>query len=256
MIIKILQRFLVASVYLFLYTPIVVLIVFSFNSKGFPSPWDSFTLKWYVELFHSSELWQSFINSLIVAITATFLSLSMGSLLIYFQASGGKIGKAIPLFYGNLIIPETVFAISLLGYFSILSVPLGLLTVIIAHTAIGLGFVLPILYIRYKSLDPKLMEASLVLGATPAQTFFKITLPMLRPSLIATGLLIFIISFDDFILTFFCAGTKVQTLPLHLFAMIRSGISPTVNALSAFLLLLSGIFVALFFSPKLKNRVF
>lgn len=256
MTLKIFQRVLVVCVYLFLYTPIVVLIVFSFNSKGFPSYWDSFTFKWYQELFHSSELWQSFLNSLIVATSTTFLSLVMGSLLIYFKACGGKVGRAIPMFYGNLIIPETVLAISLLGYFTLVTVPLGLLTVIVAHTVLGMGFVIPILYIRYKALDPHLREASLGLGASPFQTFTKITLPMLRPSIIATGLLIFIISFDDFILTFFCAGTTIQTLPLHLFAMIRSGISPTVNALSAFLLLLSGVFVTLFFSPKLRNRVF
>ncbi len=256
MSLTIFQKILVFCVYLFLYTPIVVITIFSFNSQGFPSHWDSFTFQWYKELFHSSELWKAFLNSLIIATATTFLSVTMGSLLIYFKAYGGRVGKAIPMFYGNLIIPETVLATSLLVYFTLINVPLGLLTVIVAHTILGLGFVIPILYTRYKTLDPHLNEASLGLGASPYQTFTKITLPLLKPSIIATGLLIFIISLDDFILTFFCAGTTIQTLPLHLFAMMRSGFTPTVNAFATFLLLLSGIFVTLFFSPKLKNQVF
>lgn len=241
--------------YLFLYVPIVILIIFSFNAKSFPSPWDHFTLNWYQELFSTKELWTSFTNSLVVATTSTFLSLGMGIFLIFFRAHGGEIRKAIPLFYGNLIIPETMLAISLLSYFTFFKIELGMLTLVVAHTVLGLGFVIPILYTRYLQLDPRLNEASQVLGATPRQTFFKITLPLLRPTLIAAGLLIFILSFDDFILSYFCAGTSVQTLSLYLLSMLRSGISPIVNALSAILLFLSGILVMLFFSPKIRSRI-
>lgn len=246
----------VITTYLFLYIPIIVLFAFSFNSKAFPASWDSFTMKWYEELFSSNELWESLTNSFLVAILSTTISLTMGILLIFFRASGGKISRFLPMFYGNLIIPETVLAVSLLTFFSIFSVPLGLPTVVASHAVIGLGFVIPILYTRYLDLDPKLKEASLILGASPIKTFFKITLPLLRPSLISTGLLIFIISFDDFIITYFCSGTSFQTLSLFLFSTIRTGISPVVNALSAFLLVLSGIFAILFFSPKLKARIF
>ncbi len=248
--------FVVIGSYLFLYLPILILIIFSFNTKSFPSPWEQFTFKWYHKLFSSSDLWRSLTNSLIVACFSTSLSLIMGIFLIFFRAQGGRIHKALPLFYGNLIIPETMLAISLLSYFTLLKIELGMPTLIVAHTVLGLGFVIPILYTRYLQLDKRLTEASEVLGASSFQTFIKITLPFLRPTLLATGLLIFMLSFDDFILSYFCAGTSVQTLSLHLLSMLRSGISPIVNALSTILLLLSALLVLLFFSPKIRSRIF
>lgn len=246
----------VAATYLFLYVPIIVLLVFSFNTEGFPSPWKGFTWKWYHELFQSSHLWKAFGNSLIIAIFSTFLSLALGVFLIFYVAQGGRIGKTLALFYGTLVIPETVLAVSLLGFFSLIAIPLGLVTLILAHTILGLGFVVPIVYARYTELDPKLAEASLVLGATTFQTFFKVTLPLLRPTFIAAALLVFIISFDDFILSYFVAGSSAQTLSLYILSMIRSGVSPVVNALSAVLLALSSLLVLAFFSLKTRTRIF
>ncbi len=246
----------VAAAYLFLYIPIVVLLVFSFNTEAFPSPWKGFTLKWYHELFHSIYLWDAFCNSLIVAVSATLISLALGLFLIFYAAQGGRIGKFLTLFYGNLVIPETVLAVSLLSFFSLISLPTGLITLILSHTVLGLGFVVPIVYARFLELDPRLKEASLVLGATHLQTFFKVTLPMLRPALIATALLVFIISFDDFILSYFCAGSSAQTLSLYILSMLRSGVSPVVNALSAVLLVLSSFLVLIFFSLKTRTRIF
>jgi len=253
---KKLQSLHVFGTYLFLYLPIFVLVAFSFNTKTFPAPWHGFTLHWYHELFHSQELWRSFFNSLKIASITTFLSLFLSSLLIYFLDSGGRGRKLLPVFFGSLIVPETVLAVSLLSYFSLLNIPFGMPTLIVSHTILGLGFAVPILYTRYNDLDPKLKEASLDLGATPWTTFYKITLPLMRPSLIATGLLIFVISFDDFILSYFCAGNSIQTLSLYLLSMIRQGISPVVNALSTLLLVLSSVLVLLFFSPKIRTRIY
>ncbi len=248
----------VIATYLFLYVPLVVLLVFSFNTEGFPSPWKGFTLKWYHELFQATHLWASFLNSLIVAICSTAISLTMGTFLIFYTAQGGRISKFLVYYYGNLVIPETVLAVGLLGFFTLVSIPLGLITLVLAHTVLGLGFVIPIIYARFLELDYRMTEASLVLGATPVQTFFKVTLPLMRPSLIVTGLLVFIISFDDFILSYFCAGSTSQTLSLFILSMLRSGISPIVNALSAVLLLFSSILVLLFFtfSQKTRTRIF
>ncbi len=250
------KLFIVALTYLFLYVPIVVLLVFSFNTEAFPSPWKGFTLTWYYELFHSTHLWNAFLNSLIVAVSATTLSVIIGVLLIFYAAQGGKTGKFLSLFYGNLVIPETVLAVGLLGFFTLIAVPLGLTTLVVAHTVLGLGFVVPMTYARFLELDPRLTEASLVLGANPLQTFFKVTLPLLRPSLIATALLVFIISFDDFILSYFVAGSSAQTLSLYILSMLRSGVSPVVNALSALLLFLSSLLVFFFFSLKSRTRIF
>jgi len=247
---------LIASTYLFLWVPIVVLLVFSFNEESFPSPWKGFTLQWYAELIDSIYLWKAFMNSLIVALSATCISVLMGIFLIFFAAQGGRVGRYLNLFYGSLIIPETVLAVSLLGFFSLVSISLGLTTLIIGHTVLGLGFVIPMVYARFQDLDSRLTEASLVLGATPLQTFFKVTLPMLRPSLITSALLVFIISFDDFILTYFCAGSSVQTLSLYILSMIRSGISPVVNALSALLLFMSSLMALVYFQLSSRSKIF
>lgn len=247
---------LIALTYLFLYVPIVVLLVFSFNVDRFPSPWTGFTLDWYRELFHAVYLWKAFGNSLIVALSATLISLGAGIGLIFYAEQGGKIGKSLGMFYGNLIIPETVLAVSLLSFFTMIKIPLGLATLILAHSVLGLGFVVPITYVRFKELDRTLNEASLVLGATPFQTFFKVTLPMLRPTLIMTALLVFILSFDDFILSYFCAGSTSQTLSLYILSMIRTGVSPVVNALSSILLFFSSLLVLVFFSLKTRIRFF
>jgi len=160
------------------------------------------------------------------------------------------------MFYGNLIIPETVLAVSLLSFFTMIHIPLGLITLVLAHTVLGLGFVIPVVYARFRELDPTLQEASYVLGATPMQTFFKVTLPLLRPTLIMIALLVFILSFDDFILSYFCAGSTAQTLSLYILSMIRTGVSPVVNALSSVLLFFSSFFVLIFFSLKTRIRFF
>ena len=248
--------FFIACTYLFLWVPIVVLLVFSFNSEGYPSPWTGFTWKWYKELIDSVYLWKAFGNSLLVATFSTAFSVAMGTFLVFYAAQGGRVGRFLTLFYGNIVIPETVLAVSLLTFFSLLSIPLGLATLIVGHTVLGLGFVVPIVYARFLELDYRLTEASLVLGATPIQTFFKVTLPQLRPALITSALLVFIISFDDFILTYFTAGSSVQTPSLYILAMIRSGVSPVVNALSAVLLCISSVLVVAFFQLKTRSRIF
>jgi spermidine/putrescine transport system permease protein len=246
----------VASTYLFLYVPILVLFIFSFNIERFPAPWTQFTLKWYHDLFQDIYLWKAFGNSLIIASSATAISLAAGVGLIFYAAQGGKVGRALGMFYGNLIIPETVLAVSLLSFFTMVNIQLGLVTLVLAHTVLGLGFVVPIVYARYRELDPTLTEASLDLGANPLQTFFKVTLPLLRPTLIMTALLVFILSFDDFILSYFCAGSTAQTLSLYILSMIRTGVSPVVNALSTVLLFLSSLLVLFFFSLKTRIRFF
>ncbi|MFZ4772930.1 MAG: ABC transporter permease [Chlamydiia bacterium] len=243
-------------IYLFLYIPIVVLILFSFNSKSFPSPWEGFTMHWYKELLESKDLWASFTTSLTVSCLSTLLSLIMGVFFIYYISRRKKGESLVPLFYSNLIIPELVLAIGLVSYFSLFRVPLGFQTLLIAHTVLGLGFAIPILYVRYKELPPSLVEASLILGAGPTKTFFKITLPLLKPALLASGLLIFVISFDDFMFSYFCAGTSVETLSLYLISSIRFGISPVVNALSTLLLFLTIPLALLFFSSKKGTEVF
>ncbi|MDN3504285.1 MAG: ABC transporter permease [Rhabdochlamydiaceae bacterium] len=246
----------ILAIFIFLYLPIAVLVAFSFNTKSFPCPFEHFTFHWYQELFRTPELWDSFFNSLIVSVSSTMISITLGLMIICFHIYGSRIKKFIPLFYGNLVIPETVLAMALISFFSFCNIPLGMHTLIVSHAVIALGFVVPILYVRYRHLDPRMVEASAVLGATPKQTFFKIVLPQLKPAIISVGLLVFVISFDDFILSYFCSGTSFQTLSIYLVSSLRYGISPVVNALSTLLLLGTCIALLIFFSPKVKTRIF
>jgi len=240
--------------YAFLYLPICVIVIFSFNSAQFPAPWTSFTFSWYKELaFHSPALWDAFTVSLKVATASTLLSTLMSLMFIYWIAHGAKIKKWVTLFYGNLIIPEIVLAVALLSFFTLVHIPLGINCLIIAHTLLGLGFSLPILYSRYMQLDPKLYEASLVLGATLRQTFFKIALPQLKAQLLSTAVLVFVLSFDDFVLSYFCAGSESQTLSLYLLSMLRSEVSPVVNALSSVLLIISTSLALVYFYLTRKS---
>ncbi len=243
----------VGLLYLFLYVPLFVLTIFSFNANELGFDWLGFTTKWYVSLFHSSEVWNALQTSLIVSVSSVILCLVMSTLFVFF---GNKITvrRMLLLFYGNLALPEIVLAVGLMSLFYLVYVPLSLTTLIAAHTVLGLGYVVPIIYDRYAELDKHYMEASLDLGATQWQTLVRVVLPLLYPSLLVSALLVFIISFDDFVLSFFCASGSTQTLPMYIFALIRSGSSPIVSALSTILLLISGFVVLIFFALPGKKR--
>ena len=242
----------VLGMYCFLYIPIIVLVLFSFNASPTPYIWGGISTRWYQELFESVEVLQALKNSLIVAFSTVVLSLVMGVLLVVYSARG-RLNKLFGLFYGSLATPEIVLAAGLLSLFSFFSISLGLVTLIAGHTLIGLGYVVPMIYDRFMAIDYRLTEASLDLGATRAQTIIHVIIPLLVPTMLASGLLVFIISLDDFIIAFFCAGASVQTLPMYIFAVLRSGVSPIVNALSVMLLLVSSILVLLFSLLNVKK---
>lgn len=241
--------------FLFIYIPIVILILFSFNEVAFPYRWVGFSVQWYHELFESEEIWHVVKNSIIVALSSVILSLTMGAFLVFYSTQN-RLKNFISIFYANLFFPEIMLAVGLLLLFIYCSVPSGLLTLIAGHTVLGLGYVVPILSSRFAEIDSALLEASLDLGASLNQTFYRIVLPLLVPALIASGLLVFVISFDDFLIAFFCAGTESQTLPLYIYATIRTGISPILNALSTLLLLVSSLLVLLFCWLQSKIRIF
>lgn len=251
-----LLNFFVSFVYLFIYLPIIVLIVFSFNSVAFPYRWVSFSTMWYQQLFNSPEILQAFKNSLIVASCSVLLSLTLGLLWVFYGVQSKLDRRWTSIFYVNLMVPEIILALGLLTLFTTCTISLGLVTLIAAHTVLGLGYTIPILSSRFYELDYSIIEASFDLGASVNQTFLKVFVPALLPAVFAAGLLVFIMSFDDFLISFFCAGSTAQTLPLYIFAMIRGGISPVINALSTLLLLLSSLMVLLFSLFKVRTRIF
>lgn len=242
----------VGAMYVLLYVPIVLLIILSFNYAPFFYTWGGFSLRWYTELLHSEEVWNTLQNSLIVALSAVVLSLSMGVLLSFYMHQR-YMQRISLLFYGTLAAPEIVLAVGLLSLFVYGSLPLGLSTLIVGHTLIGLGYVVPMIYSRLQEMDETLVQAAMDLGASRSYTLYSVVMPFLTPTLLGAALLVFIISFDDFIIAFFCAGPSAQTLPLYIFSLIRTGATPVINALSTLLLAISGLLVLLYTSMTVKK---
>jgi len=238
-----------------MYVPIIVLVFYSFNGGQSSHQWQGFSLIWYRELFSSVEILDALRNSLIVAFSSVALSIVMG-LFFVFYSSKNILQKFLFAFYGSLAAPEVVLAVVLLSFFSFFSVPLGLTTLIAAHTLVALSYVTPILYSSFKNINVSITEASLDLGATEWQTFKKIIVPLLSPAIMGAALLVFIVSFDDFILSFFCSGPSTMTLPMYIFATIRSGATPVINALSTLLLIMSSLVVLVFTLFRVRTRVF
>ena len=225
---------LVGLVYLFLYTPIIVLVLYSFNQGGFPDIWRGFSLHWYQDLFHTVEIWRAFEHSILIALTSSLFSVTMA--LLWVHGARRYQADLTSIFYSNAVVSDIVLAVGLLALFSYIAVPLGMTTVIAGHTLLGLGFTIPVIKGRYDELDDSLIEASLDLGASTQYTFFHVVIPFLYPAILSAFMLAMIVSFDDFLIAFFCSGSSVQTLSLYIFSMIRSGISPVVNAASTLLL--------------------
>lgn len=237
----------------FLYLPIVIFFIFSFNDAPFPARWVGFTFKWYTALMSNGAIWQAVYNSLLVASISVLLSVCMSIFLLYFVSQSERAEKLITQFYANTIFPEIVLAVGLLSFYTYLDIPLGMVTLIMAHTVIGLGYIVPLLHAQYAEMDIRLTEAALDLGATPFKAFFSVTLPLLKPALLSGSIMAFIVSFDDFVLAYFCSGSTFQTFPLYVLSMLRVGLSPVVNAASTVFLVCSSILIVVYSSFKNKN---
>lgn len=213
------------ALYVFLYAPLLVVVVYSFNASRLNAEWAGFTLRWYRELFGDAELLAAAGNSLLVALACSVLATSLGTL------------AALAL--GPVAVPEMLLGVSLLLAFVLLEVSLGLLSITLAHTVFSIGFVMVAVRARLAGLDPALLEAARDLGAGPWQTFRRVTLPLILPGVLAGALMAFTLSLDDFVVSFFTAGADASTLPLKLYAMLKTGVTPKVNAVSTLLLMLT-----------------
>ena len=236
-----------ALVYVFLYTPIAVLMILSFNKAGMPTAWTGFSTEWYGRLLESPKIIAAAKNSLIVAIASTLIATTIGTLL----ALGVERRKASAgldaLLFTPMIIPDIVLAIALLSFFTFLKFTLGLHSIILAHVVFNIAFVCAVVRARLKSFDWSLTEASRDLGAGAVTTFLRITFPLIWPAVIAAALLAFTLSVDEFIIAYFTAGAGQgsTTLPMQIYAMIRFGVTPEINAMATIILLVSFILVLL-----------
>ncbi|RME93053.1 MAG: ABC transporter permease [Candidatus Hydrogenedentota bacterium] len=240
-------------IYFFLYFPIVILVVFSFNRERINAKWTGFTFYWYKILLSDSDLLLSLKNSVVIAFFSTIVSTVLGTCAAFamhrFRFSGRNFFDAI--LHLPIIIPDIVMAIALLSFFVLIHLRLGLTSVIIAHITFNIAFVAIVVRARLHDFDIELEEAAMDLGATKFQAFLKITVPLTMPGILAGALLAFTLSFDDFLIAFFTAGVGSTTLPLKVYSMVKFGVSPEINAISAITLLIT--FILIFIAQKLQR---
>jgi spermidine/putrescine transport system permease protein len=232
-------NFLALTIYAFLYAPILVLIIFSFEQSKIAVHWTGFSLKWYQQLFVDETLGMALLNSLIVASVSVFFSATMGTLaavgLTRLHFKGKSLYRAMITL--PIIIPEIAMAVSALTLFLFMGIRLSLATVIVSHIVFCVAYVVLTVMGRMEGIDRSLEEAAQDLGASPVVAFFRVTLPLLMPGIIAGSLMAFVLSLDDFIITQFNAGVGATTLPLRIYSMVKFGVSPEINALSTLMIL-------------------
>lgn len=245
----------VVLAFVFLYAPIVVMSIFSFNASRQMQVWMGFTLDWYVRMLHDERVRIAAQNSLLIALVSTLVSTVIGTLAaMALERTRFRVKRLYEgAMYLPIIVPEIVMAIALLVFFNLaftwldrlfgLQLNFGLGTITIAHIAFSFPFVAVVVRARLADFDRTLEQAAQDLGATDWQTFRHITLPLLMPGIIAGALLAFTLSIDDFVITFFNAGVGSTTLPLEIYGRVRRGITPDVNALSTVMLLASIVLV-------------
>ncbi|MCD0449613.1 ABC transporter permease [Actinocorallia sp. API 0066] len=225
--------------YLFLYAPIAVLVVMSFNAADTPYTWGGFSTHWYGELASDTKIREGLVNTLIVATGSTVLATVLGTLLAVGMARYTRSKVLGALATLPAILPDLVLAIGLLAFYSAIQATLGLHSVLAAHTVFGMAFVATVVRTRLTHADLSLEEASRDLGAGAFTTFVRITLPGLMPGIVAGALLAFTLSIDEFVIAFFTAGPKDPTLPIVIYSMVRFGVTPEINALATVLLAVS-----------------
>lgn len=244
-----------ALVYLFLWLPIGVLAVFSFNTGKQTAIWRGFTLDWYRRLLANDALLASVRNSLAVAALTTLIATVLGTLAALAlrrpsSLSGGDgRGSTLALLFLPMVMPEVVLGAALLTFFGTIGLRLSLTTVVLAHVVFSVSYVALVVRARLAGLDPALEEAARDLGAGPFETFRRVTLPLILPGIAASALLVFTLSIDDYVVTSFVAGVGSTTLPLHIYSMLRVGVTPEVNAVST--LLLAGTIVLIVAAQRL-----
>jgi spermidine/putrescine transport system permease protein len=245
--------------YIFLYAPIIVLVVFSFNASRFVTDWSGFSLRWYRVMLGDEAMMAALKNSLIVAAVATFFSTIFGTMAALAMERYRFRGKLAmdALLYLPIIIPEISMAVMLLLFFVMAKITLGLTTVIISHIAFDISFVAIVVRARLAGMDQRLEEAAQDLGANELQTFWHVTLPLMMPGILAGALMAFTLSLDDFVITFFTAGVGSTTLPLRIYSMVKLGITPEINAVSTLMLVASMtlVLVSLFLQQRGSNKL-
>ena len=253
---KIFGKIYTTLVYIFLYAPIVVLIVFSFNNSKSRSVWSGFTLKWYQKLFENQDIFRAFSNTLIIAVISAIIATILGTVAAIGILNTKKWAKHVIMNLTNLPMmnPEIVTGVSLMLLFVFLYSRTGLLepgivTLILSHTTFCLPYVILSVLPKLRQMDPNMYEAAQDLGCSPTRAFFKVVLPEIFPGIVTGMMMAFTMSIDDFVISYFTSGTT-QTLPIAIYSMTRKIVSPEINALST---LLFGVILILLITINIRQ---
>jgi ABC-type spermidine/putrescine transport system permease subunit II len=244
-----LGRAILGLVLIAMYAPVAMVFIYSFNESRIGSVWTGFSSRWYGELLRRDDLWEALQVSLVVGFSASTLSVALGTLAAVGlrRWSERRRRLAAGLFGLPLVVPDLILAVALGLFFHALAVPQGLATVVLAHTAFGIAYAFVVLSAAVQDLDENLYLAALDCGATPWQAFWRVTVPILLPSATVAWMLVFALSFDDFLITFFTKGPGRDTLPIKIYSQMRFGVRPDTNALFVILFVatLAGTLAAL-----------
>ncbi len=235
------------------YIPILLTVVYSFNASKISSIWEGFSLKWYVELFQDRDIWEALRNSLILAALSCLGAVvigTMGALGMYRKKS--RLNDAVAYFSMlPIMIPEIILGMVFLSVFSLMGLPFGMVTLVIAHTTFCIPYVYSTVKARLVGMDKSLEEAALDLGASGWRVFFDVTLPLIAPAIWSGVMLSFAMSFDDVVISIFLTGPTVNTLPVKIYTKLKTGVTPEINALATLML---GVTILLLAGAALVGR--
>ena len=240
-------------IFFFLYAPILVLILFSFNASRSRGNWGGFSVKWYIELFHDKAIMSALGNTVLIAVVSSLIAVVLGTVAAIgiHNLKGWKKNMIINVTYLPILNPDIVTGISMMLLFIAVNVPRGLLSMIIAHITFGMPYVVISVLPKLAQLDPQVYDAALDLGATPREAYTKVSLPQVMPGIFTGFLLAFTMSVDDFVVSFFVTGNGVSNLAISIYSMARRGINPKINAV---LTLLFAAVVALMYIIQKRFR--
>ncbi|MGI6425365.1 MAG: ABC transporter permease [Tepidanaerobacteraceae bacterium] len=221
-----------------MYLPILIVIIYSFNSSRISSIWGGFSLKWYRELLRDKSMFDAMANSLILASLSSFLAAIIGTLAAVGMPKVNLRGKGVVEYISTLpiMIPEIILGMVFLTFFSLIRLPFGMVTLVIAHTSFCIPYIYMMVKARLVGIDKSLAEAAKDLGASELRVFFDITLPLILPAILSGMLLSFAMSLDDVVISIFVTGVNTNTLPIKIYTQLKTGVTPKINALSTLML--------------------
>lgn len=242
---------------LFMYLPIACVVVYSFNESKLTAVWKGFSLRWYASLFQNTGILEALGNSLLLGVISCLAAAVIGTIGAFGMARTHYRANGMMEYISNLpiMIPEIILGMVFMAFFSLLSLPFGMVTLVIAHTAFCIPYIFMMVKARLVGLDKSLEEAARDLGAGPVKTFFDITLPLIMPAVMSGSLLAFAMSLDDVVISIFVNGPRINTLPVKVYTQMKFGVTPEINALCTLMLVITLLVVVCYsLLKKIRKR--